>query len=454
MKRILFGMAAMSLLFATSSCTNETVEKAGDQDKIGFSAYIGKQTMGSRATETGLAELKALTSASNPITVKAYKTDGSQWGTDFNIFWTPATTQWTYAPLQYWESGTTLEYYAYYPEDNVTSFAVASSKATFDYVVPAVEDQEDLIAAAKTTADKDVTLAFQHLLSQVNFAVQETYEFRVKIRSIELKDIVNTGTYTLNADNTGSWNITSATKAAYELRKPTTEDWITDIESTEIHPLSSSTLGNALMLMPQDFAVNLDATVTIEFDLFIEEGDFDVEDDCYYTNGWQEEPGAGAKATFKLKDFLTTKWLSGMRYTYLMDFTNYLDDLTINFTVVTVDAWENYDKNDNDDSIIAVEIATASESAIYGALNSLSAYLKNNVTKDAVQITINEPLAANLEIEIPEDWFGETATVIIVFESVNSDSITLNAPAESEFEWKMVQDEATFTFKKTAISLP
>ena len=480
MKKNLFGLAILSLVFAATSCANESGERANDgQNAISFQPYIGKQVQ-SRAVETGLAGLKtAAASSADGIAVEAFfATNANNGGSaiaskfsDFSIYWAPGTEKWTYVPLQFWPNDE-LKYYAWHPKGAITLTAPTpafAAEASFVYTVEAVADQVDLIAASALATTKDVELKFNHLLSQINFAVQETDQFRVEIKSITLTGINNEATYTYNTtDGTvGDWTA-HAGAVPYALAYAGTDTAfpITDVESSEIVILSSSADKNALMLMPQDFTVNTTAKIVVEFNLFVKNGDFgetftpvDANGNYYYTYTGTNDVPANVTFTADLGNFLTTAWESGKRYTYLMDFTNYLADKTINFTVVELDNWENWNEDTDDSSIIAVEVAVADVSSIYGAINSLRAYL-NNVTTDAIQITVNGDVTANLgNIEIPDDWFDLGATIIIDFQgTVDATGNVTIVPKTGEtpvtpYEWVKtgVAGAKTYTFVKTAL---
>jgi len=465
MKKILFGLATLSLVFAAASCAKESVEATTDgQNTISISPVLGKQT---KASETTLPTLKlaALNNATG-IQVKSY------WGTvggslsgaadvadpfkDFSIFWTAATSQWTYVPLQIWPDPDVLKYYAWYPKTTaLTTFTAPTgtvlpftTEASFVYTVKEgtlADPQEDLIAASTLASEKDVELQFSHLLSQINFAVQEVDQFRVAIQSITLNGVGSTATYTYGAtadatppydlDPVGTWSVTSVPDTYSLLPANGTAFPVTEVnfilpDVAKDTTLSSSAMKNALMLLPQDFAINADAQIEVKFLLYITDEDFGITLDpteleggvggnYYYTNnaGNTADPVV-ATATVNLADFDNTEWKMGKRYTYLMDFTNYLKSTTINFTVVELDEWENWNDDADDNAIIVVEAAQANVSSIYGAIQSLSSYLENTTT-DAIQITVNGALNTALTIEIPDAWFNATDKIIIDFKGTD-----------------------------------
>ncbi len=395
MKKHLINMAAFSLLIAAAGCSNESIERAGDQNVISFQNFLGKQT---KASETTTVSLETTANSSlNGIPVVAYEDNASTdaWKT-WSLYYDAAATPpaWTYGtPVL--QPNFDLVYYAWYPKTTVAALKTGAtgSAASFDYTVPAVALQEDLIAAyVPATSNAAIALQFKHLLSQVNFSLQNVKDVKITINSITISGINNTATYTLN---TNAWGPTSATGTpsyAYDLIAATfTTDGTTGAGIVDL-----KTEDNRLMLMPQSFASNATACFTIDFTLQDVDGNYLVGTDL-----------AGETAVAYLQGATTNAWAAGKRYVYLIDFTNYLADRYIKFTVA-VDEWEDAI---TDAKPIAVEVAQANKASLEGAVASIAAYLTAGY--DAVQITAKGALAADLNLDLSSVTIASGKKVVI-----------------------------------------
>lgn len=406
MKKILLGVAAFALLLATPGCNNETTEKANTNDgQIKFQTYLGKQ-INSRASEMNLAGLKtAANSEANAIPVYAYKNDTTTpaWR-EFDIYYNATDDVWTYGqPVL--QPGFDLIYTSVHPATGITQAGSGSAGVTFDYTVPAAASQVDLIAAYhEATGDNDIDLLYKHVLSQVNFELQNVENLKITINSIEFAGILSKGTYTFGT----GWGATANTAAtyAYDLSGTTfpTDGTITESKTT----LKTAT--NALMLMPQEFTDD-SATFTINFTL---------ED----MSGSSTPLVANKTATILLKEFDTTTWVAGKRYLYLIDFTNYFADNFINFTVDVSD-WTN-----DTPVTLPVEVATATKASIEGAINTL---LTAHPGLSKYQINVNSAPIANIELTIAE--IATTDTEIVINFEKGLDSKTIDLDTATQANW-------------------
>ena len=316
-----FHLLLVALLFAVVGCNDETVEKA-DQNQINFQALLGKQT---RATETTVTSLQTA-SATTAIPVEAYKAeDNSPWNT-FNLVY---GTNWTHSTPVYAPTFA-LNYYSWYPTAIVDdTFENNDGEVTFEYTVATTAAaQEDLIvASALNQTVATIPLTFSHILSQVNFAIQGVAGIKVEITNISLNKIASTSTFTYPA----TWATpTGQANYAYDPVGTTNK---TDGVATTIQHMGNkggteqtdNNNANALMLMPQTFG---DDTSTFTFDFSLTNID--------------NEALASGTGTGVLEELDVTTWLPGKRYLYVIDFTGYLVNKLINFTVA-VAPWEDGD---------------------------------------------------------------------------------------------------------------
>lgn len=432
MKKLILGVAAISLLLVASSCNKETAESATDRNgEISLRPVLGKQTISSRAEEmttTGLQTDANSTATGIPVRIfdDAAADPTTPWNS-WSLYY--ANNAWTYDTPTL-QPQLDLVYYAWYPNTAAamtTLFARTAAGASFGYTVQAVASQEDLIASTvAATNATNINLQFSHLLSQVNFAVQEVNDIQVEITKIELKNIGNTAVYTFG--NPGSWATPTAFTGAYEYALRTS-DFPTDL-GTDIVSLGSgsSTDANALMLMPQSFA-GTTAAFDITFRLLIEGSPNNI----YYAG----DATNSVTATAYLKDFNTTTWAPGKRYVYLIDFTNYLADKYIKFTVEVKD-WE----NDNGGKYLAVEVAKANKASLEGAIASLAAYATTG--EDILQITVNDQLTANIDLAIDNTLFSQNDKIVIYF----NDGIDSSSPTITATGWSTSPSGSTFTLSK------
>ena len=413
MKKYILGFAALSLLLVATSCNKETIETADSQNSITFQTILGKQT---KASETTLTTLQgAATTTGTGIAVSAYENNNTN------------TTPWKSWSLYYngsdWTYGTpvlqpnfALVYYAWHPA-TVTSLSAASTgqSAVFNaYTVPAVGSQVDLIATSvPATLDAAISLQFSHLLSQVNFSLLEVKDVKITINSITISDVGNTATYTFGS---GWGAVTTTGTPTYAYALPAV--FPTDADAT-ISTVNLATTANRLMLMPQTLSAAAKFTIN-----------FTLQDTELPTNNVLV---ANETAEAFLKDFTINTWAPGTRYNYLIDFTNYLADRYIKFSV-GVNTW-----SDSSPIVQYVEVAKANKASLDGAIASLSAW--NTASVDIFQITVKEALTANVTLDAITGYSAGDKIVIYIGGLATYDIV---APSG----WTAVESSAYVTLTK------
>ncbi|MEG0467294.1 MAG: fimbrillin family protein [Mucinivorans sp.] len=271
----LVGFAALALAFAGCS-KNEILETEGSKtgNAISFSTYA-KGSKGTAIDNTSFA------TSGHDFGVTAFLSTTGQdvpymGALDKGASITHNGTVWNYADpadARYWPKDvTTLVFYGYTPFANTNrggtlAFDKAGGMVFDNYVVPTtVANQEDFMWAYtstnKATSSAGVLMTFHHALVRVNF--------KARVTTSTLKvDIAKDGITICNIKKKGKVTITSATTVA---------DWTTpkDADGTPLNDItvpsdiasityntttptaatdvSSTTAGDAVMLMPQTFA--------------------------------------------------------------------------------------------------------------------------------------------------------------------------------------------------------
>lgn len=388
MKNHFLGLAALLLLFAVSSCKEESVETAGGEKQIKFRTFLGKASLGnqSRAAEMDLAGLK----------VAADKITGV--GIPVNIYNQGTATSWKNLTLTWdgtdWEYGSSvfapsfnLDYYSWYPSSTVSAITNTAGAVTFNYTVPAT--QEDLIVASKLNTNAAVIdLAYSHILSQVNFAIQKVENVKITLSNIKLNGIVSGKTYTYGS---GWSDLTLPTTTDYTYT-PVSGSNVTD--GTIIAPNIQTMKGtnNALMLLPQSFTT---ATPTFTFDFSLASMD--------------NHNLASGTGTAILQDLAVNTWEAGKRYLYVIDFTDYLADRVIRFNV-TVNPWEDA----TPDNTIPLGVAQPNSTSISEAISTL---LNTYTTHTKYQIDVETAPADDIVITLPATLPTVGKVITINFEA-------------------------------------
>lgn len=250
MKKVMF--AAMAALAITSCSQNEEMDAPGKNDEIRFGTIVKTSTKATPVTTDNIQQ----------FTVSGFKTaddmaGDTQLATGFmdDVLVKKSGNVWTSGTF-YWPISGKVQFFGTEPAQTLNLEAAGYPK--FDYVVGAIADQKDLIAAYaanKSKSSGQVQLAFQHLLTQVNFSIKgDTEDFTYTVTKLEIVDAKDKGTFTFSEGPTvvGAWSAVavSGTPAGYVYAgsatvAPTTAspDEVTSLEAQ----------GNALfMLMPQD----------------------------------------------------------------------------------------------------------------------------------------------------------------------------------------------------------
>lgn len=256
-KSLLAAVAALAIVGCTQ---NEEIENAGQKAEVSFNTIVSKTT---RVTPMITDNFKS-------FKVNAYNTGTTAMGTEVSletVFMEDVTasktgTTWGIdkGPF-YWPMTDNIQFFAYSPITNVESYAVTKGYPTFSYTIQSV--QEDLLVAKAENATKTkngtngVSLAFAHILTQINFSAKLEADATYAVTKIEISGVNNKGTFTYGAaDLTGAWTATSGT-ASYEYsgKYDATED--------ENHIVTFSTGDNALMLLPQTLSAG--AKISIDY---------------------------------------------------------------------------------------------------------------------------------------------------------------------------------------------
>jgi hypothetical protein len=405
MKRLLFVIAACSLLLGAVSCTRERVERpASDEGVISFRPVLGKQT---RASETTLITLEA--DAAAQLVVNAYPANDATLFNEFVLTHDDAALSghWTYSPVVS-QPGYLLRYYSVYPA--VTGTATATDYS-FNYTVKATYDiQEDLLAASvEPTLLETIDLQYSHLLSQVNFAVQGMEDVKIEIADITLSKILSTSTYTFST----GWGTPSTTASyVYDPLQVSLVN-LASGTSTDIEYLGNGGgeygNNNALMLMPQTFDPENggeDGTLSFGFTLTV-----DLDNDGDFTDTPDGAKVFSDTALVNLSDFEQLVWAPGKRYVYVIDFTGYIAGGPINFNV-SVDEWE-----DATNSAQTVQIATATNISVEAAIILQSQANAANTALTVFPISIGEDFAEVIDIT---SIYGFDAGDVIRIECVSA----------------------------------
>lgn len=401
MKRILLGFAAFALI-STSCQQSEVIENIDDgSSQLKFGVYQGKATKA--------AELKNSDLNKNGVKFPLHAYRGKQslakadYFTETLTYGTPVAGQWNTGIPRFLTDKDPLQFYAYYPETNVTGYTydlTPGAYPSFDYAIeknavdaainPGGTDIDMVAAKVIDHSGTSVTIPFQHILSQINFGVRGYYGAKIAIKDIVINQVKKEGTFTYNATN-GVWTnkrtLEDYTYTFPEFITPggvfttTWEDtnkesdntyifgdggnwgpgrdtkgekiWYVTDDNTTIQgsKIKDDTPGlfNSLMLMPQELAIGTtEAYVTFNYTIQ------DL-DDHYVVGGPLATNTVAGKFDLKMdvKEPYSDKWQPNLRYVYIIDFTGYLDGQKLTFDVdVESQPWENYNPDNGDDGIV------------------------------------------------------------------------------------------------------
>jgi hypothetical protein len=273
MKRYIFIVAAIVL--ATVSCSRTYDLNGGNEGQaIGFGTWADNLTKAATGRTIGGSSF----AAGDYFFVYGY-TSGAQ--TPFNgdkVSTTDATT-WTYSPLRFWDRNNDYyDFYAVSPSEDsfaaaadlVNSFTLTSGAFTTNSLTLAGNDNDILVADKKRVLKANygqvVELNFRHAAALFDLKVRKGSGIGdngvLKVTSVALENISNTGTFTVSSYDA------STNKAAIAWAGSATGSYTgangvkntagTDIISatTAVTTTGDQFLINNLVVMPQDFAAN------------------------------------------------------------------------------------------------------------------------------------------------------------------------------------------------------
>lgn len=423
MKQLMMGFAACALLL--TGCTEQDItERVIDgQGQLNFSTGIGKQATKTAELMNSTLQTQA-DGETTGIALRTYKEGTSKafekWFED-NLWYSDG--EWKISSTRFRNTVET-KFITYFPKTYVSEVADSFNDADFaatDGKFPAFtctvaansKEQKDLIAGITKVVPNqtDITIGLRHILSQVNFGTRGYSGAKISIRNIQIVGLYNSATYTYGDKNEypiGEWSgLKSGTDnnrtASYAYYNHTNLNADNSKNSQPITPVTAETgavyvfgdggnwgpgkdsyypvgandaawekynslapqkgLANSLMLMPQDFATDIDGNSKVTFEYIIQ----DVSD--AYVAG---SASAWEKGEFKLNfktgveptpsepdnKYYLAKWEQNFRYLYLIDFTDFLDGSALTFTVdVEAYPWENHNNDGDDDGIINIMAA-------------------------------------------------------------------------------------------------
>ena len=247
-KKMILGLAVAALTFASCSKDEVTNVNRNNPNSINFEVSTGK----TRANIVDLAGLQAegfgvfatnTSAASMFINNEGYKFVAGAWQWDM-----PTPIMW---PSN--ENEFPVNFYAYYPKANTT----LSTNLLADYTIAGTpETQIDLLAANYTDvvirpSSGNVSLAFKHILSKIDFKVVTGANVTVEVQSIAIRKVGNARTYNY-ADL--SWTSAPATgNASYKyMSAPVSDPANVFVGQTTAASVTGSS--GSLMLMPQNLS--------------------------------------------------------------------------------------------------------------------------------------------------------------------------------------------------------
>jgi hypothetical protein len=407
MTKLILGVATCSFLLGVASCAKERVESVNDgKGALSFEAAMKKQKQ-TRATETTTANLIA--DATAQLDVYAYRMGETGLFNKFELKYDAGAAAWGYGTPVY-QPGFLLRYYSVYPAQTGTP---ATNDYSFSYTVKTLaSQQDDLIAASVApTMNEVIALQYNHLLSQVNFAVQAIKDVKIVVGDITVDKLKNKATYTFST----GWGTREADSFTAYTYAPNATPLATLAggQSSAVVALGDggATMANALMLMPQTFDPangGTDGTFSFTYTVVIDannDNDFDDAEDITKTD----------TATVNFGDFPTATWAVGKRYLYVIDFTPLITGGPITFTVKVAD-WADADPSNPSsptteaDTAQTIEVADVNEHSLKAAIGLLS---EANEGKPALTVfPINVPAAIGSATTVKGIYGFDAADVI------------------------------------------
>lgn len=203
MKKMMLGLAAMALIFASCSKDEVTGVNGGkNSNAIGFEMSTGK----TRATKLSLASLQT-----EGNTFNVYATQGAtpaQFINDAAYKYTGGAWKWAVSNIMWPEEASTdntkwpINFYAYYPTTHagIGTKTFNPTTQTIQYTIQAENAQMDYLAAhpaqvAMRPASSNVDMAFQHILSKIDFRIATDPEVYALVQSIRIVNVANSNTF-------------------------------------------------------------------------------------------------------------------------------------------------------------------------------------------------------------------------------------------------------------------
>lgn len=261
MKKIL--LTAVAALAIVGCSQNEEIENVGQKAEVNFTTIVSKTTRVTPMVTDNFDEFMvnayntaAVDMGAEVVLSTKFMTDvtatksGNAWGIDKDPFYWPMTDK--------------IQFFAYSPIEKVKSYAATTGYPSFSYEIQPVASQEDLLVAKLENATKEVygkngvSLAFAHILTQINFSAKLEAGVTYTVTKIEISGVNNTGTFTYGAGSaTGAWTATSGSSSyvysgKYEAKA--------DVENPNV--VNFSTDDNALMLLPQTLTADAKIAIT------------------------------------------------------------------------------------------------------------------------------------------------------------------------------------------------
>lgn len=347
----LLTTAAFAIAMASSCSKDEAQMVAGSQesnpDEINFNTTT---------TRASIALLSDLTSSTTGFTVyatytgdttdewliegdKSYVYSGSTWSwndTDTNSA-TTDSPEWPTETSEY-----PVNFYAIYANDMTditiskatTLTANTSSVVTADVTIQEPISQVDIIATSTETATKPsdgkLTLAFDHMLSKVNFGVIAGYKKSVYLNQLLMHNLDENGTLNLTDLN---WDITPEVYTAdYDVSSYLSSDAYVGASESEnsATAITSNTNKGSLMLLPQQATASdvdtwsSDSDPTNTYICVHYRAEYDSKDYIGYAKASShpdyissDDDEYGQTTLFvKVGYPMSTNWSSGKGYTY------------------------------------------------------------------------------------------------------------------------------------------
>lgn len=296
MKKILFYLVgAIIMLNLAISCSNDDSEvpdgSTANLKAIGFKTFLDKTVTRGISTQPG--------NLRQDFWVYAYYDSiGDRYSTHlkpnfmFNQHVVYNDSTFSYTPTKYWPATGDVNFYAWTP-NNSTNLTLTNPLTrdsigypTFNYRVNStIANQEDLLIAAAEDQDGtsgSVNLQFAHALTKVGFCARTAANYAsagvtVKIMSITLNNIINSGSfsfqqYATNYVDSVWWSPTTSSTSSYVPNIGASTGALIGYYGNNYTYMELPTNNQFLLMIPQSFANNSQANITIVYKIFYSDG--------------------------------------------------------------------------------------------------------------------------------------------------------------------------------------